>query len=434
MSLPAEAALQLPPQMLVQPYRHEKTLFGILATLSIIFWILLTVGTIGIVWLYMAFIYLFVLFAHSALISYLKGNAVRIDESQFPDLHHRIAACCKQLGIPVVPESYLMTGDGMLNAFATRFLRRYYIVLLSDVVDALDDDPEAVNFYIGHELGHIHRKHIANAWWMGPVLIMPLLGAAYRRAQEYSCDLYGRACCARQESATRALAVLAAGTRRWKDLNIDAYVRQCEQTGGFWMSVNELASDYPWLCKRVAHLHNPGQKLPSRHPLAWLLSIFMPRLGLGPAGPLLSMMMLIFIVGVLAAIAIPAYQDYKAKAEVAPLFLYGDAITKATTEYYKAEEVLPEDLSGIPLQAPEGLQGPAELDNENGNIQLTLQNKAIIIYSPSIDEDEELVWSCSTTLPAGAIPKGFDCESLVGSGAPSGLEGLFGLGRRQGQP
>ncbi|MGH8746356.1 MAG: M48 family metalloprotease, partial [Burkholderiales bacterium] len=42
----------------------------------------------------------------------------------------------------------------------------HYIVLLSDVVDALESERGAIDFYIGHELGHIRRKHLL---W-GPVL------------------------------------------------------------------------------------------------------------------------------------------------------------------------------------------------------------------------------------------------------------------------
>jgi hypothetical protein len=60
----------------------------------------------------------------------------------------------------VVPEAYLLQMGGMLNAFATRFLGRDFLVLYSDVVDGLADNPDALNFYIGHEIGHIKRKHL----------------------------------------------------------------------------------------------------------------------------------------------------------------------------------------------------------------------------------------------------------------------------------
>ncbi len=417
-----EAAPALSSPIVVSPYRHEKTLFNILAVMSLLFWVAITVGTIGIVWIYMLFIYVFVLFAHSALISFLKGNAVRIDADQFADLHKQIGVCCQRLGMKTVPESYLMTGNGVLNAFATRFLKRYYVVLLSDVVDALEDDPDAVNFYIGHELGHIHRKHIANGWWMGPALILPLVGTAYRRAQEYTCDQYGLACCANAASAGRALAVLAAGTRRWQSLDAAAYIKQCAQTGGFWMSVNELASDYPWLCKRMAHLHNPGQTLPSRHPLAWLLGIFMPRMG--PGGPLLSLIMLVSIIGILAAIAIPAYQDYKLRAEAVPVFAFGDAVTKAAHDYYFVHDELPENLAAIGVSPPAGVTWQAEMNADSGVIDVTLGKGRTVTYTPSVDENGEIVWSCLTSLPAKAVPKTVFCDSVDGSFG--GLESLLG--------
>lgn len=423
MSNITEASLRLPQQIQVSPYRHERALFAIVATLAIVFWILITLSTIGIVWIYMLFIYVFVLFAHSALIAFIKGNTVRITEAQFPDLYERIRKCCWRLGIDKQPECYLMTGDGMLNAFATRFLRRYYVVLLSDVVDALESDPEAVNFYIGHELGHIDRKHIANGWWLGPVLILPLLGAAYRRAQEYTCDQYGLACCDNAEAAARALAVLAAGTRRWKSLNTGAYVEQTRHTGGFWMSVNELASDYPWLCKRMAHIHAPDVKLPARHPLAWLLALFMPRFG--PGGPLMSLMMLFAVVGVLAATAMPAYRDYKLRAELAPAFRYGSSLTQATGDYYESKGVLPPSVESLGLNAPGPLVKETSLDQDNGTLTLNLASRHEVTYTPSVNEQGKVVWSCATDLPAKSVPPSVACASTARGAGPGGFEALF---------
>jgi hypothetical protein len=44
---------------------------------------------------------------------------------------------------------FLLNGDGIFNAFATRFLGRNLMVLFSDIVDAMEAQPEALNFYIG---------------------------------------------------------------------------------------------------------------------------------------------------------------------------------------------------------------------------------------------------------------------------------------------
>ena len=57
---------------------------------------------------------------------------------------------------------------GMLNALAVRFMRQDYVVLLSNIVDALKDRPEAIRFYMGHELAHIQRRHLTRHWWLAP--------------------------------------------------------------------------------------------------------------------------------------------------------------------------------------------------------------------------------------------------------------------------
>ena len=200
-------------------YQHERPLFVISLIISLLFWLGLVLGTLGVALVYVLFFFVIYLFAQSGLISYLKGTAVRITPQQFKDLSERVQACCRKLGMERVPEAYLLHGDGIFNAFATRFLGRNFIVLYADVVDALEAHPGAINFYIGHELGHVHRKHLL---W-GPVLfpagILPILGAAYSRAREYTCDFYGLACCEDPQDATRGVAALAAGGKRWRTLD-----------------------------------------------------------------------------------------------------------------------------------------------------------------------------------------------------------------------
>ncbi len=400
------------PGLAMQAYRHEQGLFFVLAAFSILFWLGITLLTIGIVWIYVLMFWIIGLFSFSALISHLKGSAVRITPEQFPDLHARLLYCCQRVGLTKVPEAYVMNGDGLLNAFATRFLRRYYVVLLSDVLGAIDSDKDAINFYIGHEIGHVHRSHIANGWWLAPSMWMPVIGAAYRRAQEYTCDQYGLVCCQHPESAAHALAVLAAGPSQWKAMNLDAYLKQCETTGGFWMSLNELTSDYPWLCKRMRHIMPQSPvTIPSRNPFAWFLSLFMFRAGpLGIGG---SMLFLVAFIGVLAAIAIPQYQDYVTRAKNIQVFSYaGDATTKVG-QFYMEKEQLPESLeaigitpktTGLPIKA-------MELSQDGGQITIELASGHSIVYEPHVDDAGKVVWDCATDLPKKQIPKNAKCQS-----------------------
>jgi len=310
-------------------YKTERPLFVITLVVSLLFWLLLIVGTIGIALIYVVIGFIAYLFVQSAFISWLRGNGVRVTSQQFPKLYAQVEYCCRKLEISPRPEVYLVNSHGVLNALATKFLGDHFIVLYSEVVEALEDRPEALNFYIGHELGHIKRNDLTWGPVLWPGMLLPHLGTAYSRAREYTCDLYGLACCATLEDAQRALAVLVSGDGLWKQLDIDQYQLQAAQSGGFWMSFHEYTADYPWLVKRVEHVRAVhGQRprtLPRRSVFAFLLACFVPRLGTGAGGGM-GALIVIAMVAILAAVAIPAYQDYQARANGLPLMdEYSDA-------------------------------------------------------------------------------------------------------------
>ena len=329
---------QLDQQALV--YSNERPLFFAALAISVLVWLALLVGTVGMVLVYVLFGYLFFLFAQSAFISYLKGTGVRVTPDQFPDLYARLVACSAALQMPV-PEAYLLHGNGMFNAFATRFRGRDFIVLLSDMVDAFNSRPGAINFYIGHELGHIRQRHLRWAPLLWPASILPLLGAAYSRAREYSCDKHGAYCCESRDVARLGLAALGAGGQRWASLNLEAFTYQSAESGGFWMSFHELVAGYPWLVKRLHRLDPRARdiSLPSRHPLAWLLAGFVPNIA-GGAGAA-SSLFVVAIIGVLAAVAIPAYQDYTLRAKVTTALVAAGVYKQCVAERYGAHEAVP---------------------------------------------------------------------------------------------
>jgi len=328
-------------------YKHEKALFRIAAVISALFWVALIVGTIGIALIYLLIGYVFFLFAHSAFISHLKGTGVKISREQYPDLHQKLLNGCEKVGLAEVPEAYLLRTD-FFNALATKFLGKHFVVLFTDVVDALEDQPGAIDFYIGHELGHIHRKHLSWSTFLFPASILPLLGAALRRAEEYTCDRYGVACCESEDNIKAAIAAIAAGDTRWKSINIDTYLAQISFTNGFWMSFNELNGDYPWLTKRMATCIalSRGEEIkhPRRNAFAWLLSIFVPRFG---TGGMVSLMMTVAIIGILAAVAIPAYQDYSERARYHEAYSSAQAVQQRVTDYVVQNQEWPATLTDL---------------------------------------------------------------------------------------
>ena len=193
--------------------KNEKTLYGVVLTISLLVWGTVLYLTYGLILVYVPFALLAYLFVHSAFISHLRGNAVLLSESQFPDLYAQFHESCRKLEMEP-PQAYVMMSDGVLNALATKFLRRHYVVLFSSVLDALKSRPESVRFYFGHELAHIKRGHLNFHVLLFPGMFLPLLGAAYRRSQEYTCDLHGLATSASKDDAMAALGVLGSGAEK----------------------------------------------------------------------------------------------------------------------------------------------------------------------------------------------------------------------------
>ncbi|MCB9984034.1 MAG: M48 family metallopeptidase [Rhodospirillales bacterium] len=260
--------------------KNEKILFTVLAVLGCITWAALIIGTFGVALIFVALGFILYLFAQSGFISYLKGSGAIVTPQQFPDLYAMFQECCRKLEITKEPTIILIHADGIFNALATRFLKRHYVVLFSDIVDALEEEPEAIKFYIGHELGHIKRNHLI---W-GPVFLLvswlPLLGAGYSRAREVTCDKHGMYCCRSREAAMKAMSALVVGGRRWKDINMAALLDQNKYTKGFWMSYHEIIADYPWMTRRLAMISSDdgAKNLPRRNPFAWGLALFTPRM------------------------------------------------------------------------------------------------------------------------------------------------------------
>ena len=80
-------------------YRNETTLRAIALVLSIVIWVALLLGTVGVLLLWLLLLALFALIAHSALIAHLRGNAIRINARQMPDLHQLLHDCALKCGM-----------------------------------------------------------------------------------------------------------------------------------------------------------------------------------------------------------------------------------------------------------------------------------------------------------------------------------------------
>lgn len=243
--------------LLVHP--KEKIYFAIAVLYSILIY-LVVAGFIlsgsaisGTLIFYLIIIVLGYVIAHGLALGQIRGNGIRVSERQFPELNAMANQHARRLGMDETPDVFVLQSGGVLNAFATRFLGRNFVVLYSDVLAlATQKGEKAVSFVVGHELGHVRRKHMTRRALLYPAMIVPFLGSAYSRACEYTCDQVGNAL--EPEGGVDGLLVLAAGRDLYSQVNSSVYASQRETERGFFVRFAEILSSHPNLTKRVAVL------------------------------------------------------------------------------------------------------------------------------------------------------------------------------------
>jgi len=121
---------------------------------------------------------------------------------------------------------------------------------------------------------------------------------------------------------------------------------------------------------------------------------------------LIELMLVVAIIGILAAVAIPAYTDYMRRAKVSEAFMLASSLTKTIGDYYAYHGKLPKDNHVVGLPEPQALGGQyvAALQIENGAIHVDFQNAlrdnemAMLTLRPAIvnayPPNNALTWVC----------------------------------------
>lgn len=234
-------------------FPKERVYFVLCIVLSILVYLGLILSIVGIAYILIGV--LIGLITHGIFIGRLRGNGIRITEYQFPEVYSIARDLSQRMGLESIPAMYIINSDGIFNAFATKFLGRNFVVIFSDVLElAYEQGESALSFVISHELAHIKRKHLSMRWLLYPALAVPLLGQAYSRACEYTCDLHGAFYVS--DGAISGLLALAAGKKLYKKVNLAELVKQSYNESDFWVWLAELFSTHPNLTKRIRLVQN----------------------------------------------------------------------------------------------------------------------------------------------------------------------------------
>ena len=120
---------------------------------------------------------------------------------------------------------------------------------------------------------------------------------------------------------------------------------------------------------------------------------------------LIELMIVIAIIGILAAIALPAYQDYTKRARVGEALSLAGGAKTAVTEFYSSNNSWPASNAEAGLAPAADIKGNTvtSVDAAGGKITVKVNDKVdsstsanTLVLSPSASSGS-VTWSCKTS-------------------------------------
>ncbi|HFB7943936.1 TPA: pilin [Neisseria gonorrhoeae] len=127
---------------------------------------------------------------------------------------------------------------------------------------------------------------------------------------------------------------------------------------------------------------------------------------------LIELMIVIAIVGILAAVALPAYQDYTARAQVSEAILLAEGQKSAVTEYYLNHGEWPENntsagvaspasnIKGKYVQKVEVAKGVVTAQMNPSGVNNEIKDKKLSLWAKR--ENGSVKWFCGQPVQRGA--------------------------------
>ena len=247
----------------VNSLRHEKekNYLAIMQIVGGLIWLISLINTNGRIIIWALLFALVLLVASLYFKAAIYGDSVKVTAKQYSEIHSLVVEHSQKLNLVNVPEVFIYNGNGLVNAFAIKFLSTKYVILMSDLVDLMlkRNKMDELSMIIGRELGHHAAEH-TNPWknlLLKPATFIPLLGAAYSRACDLTADRIGYTVTMNLPAAQNALVAIALGSESLaNDTNIDEFLLQENEIPEFMGFIYKIVSTHPRMTRRVMEIRN----------------------------------------------------------------------------------------------------------------------------------------------------------------------------------
>lgn len=232
-------------------FREKNEIFSLFISIGIVILLAIVIAKISLYILLIGVV--FGIFYIGLQQAQLIGNALEINENQFPEIFSIFKEQKETLNISKVRLFIIQNPNP--NAFTIGFFSAS-IILSSSLVENFTK--EELTFTIAHELGHVKANHNIILSFISPlgdsIFGSSLIFSFWRRKAEYTGDKCGLILTKKIDHAVTSLLKLSVGLNLAKKVRLESYKEQLINSKTGIVTVSEFLFDHPLTTNRINKL------------------------------------------------------------------------------------------------------------------------------------------------------------------------------------